>query len=76
MDKDISDATKTMLPYKWWDNYGADYPTLKPLAVRLLSQVLGARLGWGEIAAALCSTERKSRQARSYLLLEEAYQAE
>ena len=41
-DSDIRDAAKTMEPYKWWKDYGRDYPTLKPLAVRLLAQVCGA----------------------------------
>lgn len=41
-DSDIRDAAKTMEPYKWWKDYGGDYPTLQSLAVRLLAQVCGA----------------------------------
>ena len=42
MDDAIVEAAGTMLPHEWWTNYGTDYPTLQPLAIRLLSQPLGS----------------------------------
>ena len=42
MEPAIMEASKTMLPHEWWMNYGSDYPTMQPCAIRLCSQVLGS----------------------------------